>query len=380
MKNKKIGILTFHYSTNFGAVLQCISLYETISKLGYKNVEVINFVPKSYTKFQFLKSLGVNKNIFRSMKNILFDKNISKKIYMKLKYIKIVDKIFKKFRFDNLSLSRKVNEKNIFSILPKYDLIIVGSDQIWNPSQHENLIYFLDFSNFSGTRVSYAACCGINQIDNRNKRKLVKAVSNFNFLSVRNDETRYFIKDLINRDPLVVVDPTLLYNFNNRISLIDKKERYILTYIIGDEISCGHQKVLNCINKKYKNIKVKSIIIPSMKFELFEWSDELCIDINPIEWVQLIANADFIYTDSYHGVLFALKYHIDFLGYFTEKNRSSRFKDLVKRYNIEDKIINDKDSYDLERVLSKSINFIKIDKNIDNHKKISIDYLKNSLV
>ena len=81
----KIGILTFHYSNNYGGVLQSLDLYNTVKELGY-DVEIINYIPKSYKPNNIIGNLGIRKNIFKNSLNDLNIINISQKMKIMNRY------------------------------------------------------------------------------------------------------------------------------------------------------------------------------------------------------------------------------------------------------------------------------------------------------
>lgn len=232
----KIGILTTHYSNNYGAVLQCLALQKTLESKGF-DVEVLNYIPSDYKPNRIISKLGIRKNIFKNTKENMNLINIIKKIKIKRKCNKIIIGKFNKFRERKMNLGDEVDEKSIELILNKYEAIIVGSDQVWSPSQRNKPEYFLDFGNkFTGEKISYAADSTIKEIDTNNRINLRKCLSEFNSISVRNEHSYEFVKSLINKDVPIVADPTILYDFENiKMKKVENNE-YILVYVLGKEI------------------------------------------------------------------------------------------------------------------------------------------------
>ena len=368
----KIGILTFHYSNNYGGVLQSYSLYNRLKNEG-QDVEIIDFVPANYNS-TMKNILQINKSDIKNISNLL------KRIKIKLIYNKNITLKFNEFRKSNMKLSKRVNEDNIFNILGNYETIIVGSDQIWNPSQRVNAEYFLDFGNsFRGRKISYAADSTISEIDNSNIEKLRNSIGEFEVISVRNKHSYDFVKQLRDMEIPIVADPTILCDFNDLVGKVDINEKYILTYILGNEIEGSHKEALKKIKQTYGKLPVYSIVIPTMDFKLNNFADKIYYDLGPEEWLDMFRNASFVYTDSYHGVLFSLKYNKPFLAYYTEKLRATRFIDLGERYDINKYIINSVDDIENKKSLDKNIDFNGIKKIISNHKKKSLDFLNQVL-
>jgi len=375
----KIGILTFHYSNNYGAILQALALEQTIRSLGYE-VEIINYVPSSYKPNKISNILSLNRNFFAAYNDGFSIIDTIKKISIIRKHGNDLSNKISAFKSVTMNVSKRVNENTLNDILNEYSVIVVGSDQIWNPSQRQNPIYFLNFSDrFIGKKISYAADSTTSNVDKKDFDLLKKALKDFAHISVRNDHSHDFVKSILNIDVPIVADPTLLYDFNE--ITIDKQidMEYILMYVLGKEIIGSHEQALTKIKSEYGNIPIYSIKIPTMNFELSPFADKIFYDLDPQEWINLFRNAKFIYTDSFHGVLFSLKFHIPFLAYYTEKLRATRFIDIGNRYQIARYIIQDVSEIDENELLKKLPDFTSIDEIIKSQKQASLIFLKKSL-
>lgn len=379
----KIGILTFHYSNNYGGVLQALSLQNAIKLLGY-DVEVVNFVPSSYGKTNIRKVLGLRRNIFKNKLKDMNIINILKKISIIINYSENITHKFNTFRNKEMRLSEQVDEKSLKKILINYDAIIVGSDQIWNPGQRKRPEYFLEFGEyFNGKKISYAADSqtkeiNINDLDNM--YNLRKALKDFSFISVRNMHSYEFVKSITNKEVYIVADPTIIYDFEGDKINIGNEEDYLLTYVLGKEIKGTHHKALEKIKKEfYGNLPIYSIMVPTINVELWNLADKAFYDLDPNEWINMFKNAKFIYTDSFHGVLFALKYHKPFLAYYTDKVRGERLIDLGNKYNIEKYIVQNVEEITSKNSLNFKIDFGAVDKMLKQEKKESYKFLAKAL-
>ena len=171
---KKTGILTFHYSNNYGGVLQSYALYNFVKSIN-ENTEIINFVPSTHNRF--LQSIYVLRDSLR----LANDTSISvvRAMQLKKRYGRTISLRFERFRAKYLSMSVKVDEAKITGILPSLGLIVVGSDQIWNPSQRDKPEYFLGFDEFKGKKVSYAADSTTAEVSEEHLDKLKKRAGGF---------------------------------------------------------------------------------------------------------------------------------------------------------------------------------------------------------
>jgi hypothetical protein len=356
--SKKIGILTFHYGYNYGGILQSYALCEVIKEMGY-DVKIINYIPNRYW---FL--LGLIRNFSW------------KKCYIMLRHIHESRQAFVKFRGKHLRCTNLVNAKKLHRVANSFDIIITGSDQVWNPSQHDKAIYFLNWTpEFRGKRVSYAPCCGINTYLNSNEKILCDALSKFHYLSVRNEETSLFVHSLIGKKPAIVPDPTLLYDFDKFVKKENPKP-YILTYILGDDIMGGNEEAISYIKNIFKGITVIAIVIAVSNPVDCCWADQIRYNISPDEWINLIANATFFYTDSFHGTIFALKYQIPFVAYYSSPIRAPRFIDLKNIFQIDNHIISSVSELMNKNIMQKPVDVENI---MQKQINIGLKYIENTL-
>ena len=301
----KIGILTYHFAINYGAVFQCYALQEYLKQQGYE-VEVINFIPANYKRAKFWKNNKLRHSPICGIK----------KMYIKFRYGKSLIKKFERFRIQYLQCSKNIDYNTFEETINQYDAVISGSDQVWGPSRLEDLCYFFDNThNYKGRKLSYAPCCAINNANKAARHEdIAKLLNEFYDISVRNRETADFVKDMINREPIIVCDPTLLHDFSEFTNnFIPTKERYILTYILGSDIEGGNENAILEIKKKTGIKNVYTIVLSENAPKFIHWATKVLYEVDPIEWLRLFYNSSFIYTDSFHGVMFAIKFQKNLL-------------------------------------------------------------------
>lgn len=331
----KIGILTFHYGSNYGGVLQCYALQCVLSKYGHR-VEVINYKPNDRIKQFFI----VCRSCF---KRGVFDGFRSFVLY--LKYSSECRNIFSAFSEKYLNLTKQMSDTYSLSLL-EFDAVVVGSDQVWNRSQHKSPVYFLNWVNGRKCKkYSYAACCGLNVIEDAYRKKIAEELIEFDRISVRSAETAGFVKELIGKSPTIVCDPTMLYDFNE--FKFPRADKYILVYILGEDVSGGNITVIDAIRSKYSGLDVYALLIGDRCANLCKWADKIFYNVSPDEWVSLFYNSSFIYTDSFHGSVFAMKFQKPFIAYYNDSITGKRFKDLASTYDMANIITDAKETIQL---------------------------------
>lgn len=304
----RIGILTFHNADNYGAVLQCYALQETLKK-KYPDEEVYVIDYKC----------PVIENSY--IPHINFKRPWSILTYFKAKKKR---KRFEKFRqkYFNLGLSD-------FSI---YDIIYYGSDQIWNPVlTNHDLTYF--GKGYNGIKIAYAASDG-DAMDYDSE--VCKLLNSFSKISCREKTMTGKIQNAkINLPIESICDPVFLLSRNEwmKIAKKPKEKNYVLVYKIRENLNFDKEaeKLGDIFNKKIIQIVY---VKPLRKFFYKEQTFVECI--TPEQFVGYFAYTDFVLTTSFHGTAFSIIFDKAF--YVLEiDNASKRITDLLSELNISDR-------------------------------------------
>ena len=371
----KIGIFTLHGTTNYGGALQAFALSEVLKKMGHETeivrtsyVEHVSFLRKivgvltSYSSYELY--LLIVKYFFGKKVKCAFV-NSDERI-----------EVFRSFYREYVVYTHAVEAEKLPLFVLKYDAIITGSDQVWTQLYSSNLIVFFDhYDQYDGVRISYAACSAHHKAPFYNRKKVKKLLLKFDAISVRDETTRKFVKNVTGIDPVIVADPTILLDFSSYINQPLISEPYIFCYILGDApTGGGHCAAFEKIKEKYRNIKVLGIVPSSSLINIY--IDERLEVISPIEWVNLIYYAKFVYTDSFHAILFSIKFQKDFLAYYSEVTRASRLLGLKNMFGLDNRVIGHTDQIDLKSDLYKN-NIVT--NRLQQLTKVSIDFLNFAL-
>lgn len=320
----RIGIITYHRAKNLGAMLQCYALQKTIQK--YKGeCEIIDYRNDRMEESYRVKKIKEVHSLKEKIKNILFMK--------KNKEFEIVRKEFNE-KIQKIS-KETYNKDNIIEANQKYDLFITGSDQVWNPKLNYNdENYFLDFVTDNKKKNSYAASFGTSELKEEEKKKIKEQLMKFNKISVREKEGQKIVKDLLNRDCQVVLDPTLLLDKEQWDKLIVPerivKERYIFVYIVAYTPT-----LLDFARKLGKEKKCKVICFHT-SYQKYRGMKNLN-KVSPQDFLNYIKNAEAVVTSSFHGLCFAVNLQKEFYYELDEGkiNNNSRLITLANTLNLE---------------------------------------------
>lgn len=324
---KKAYIVTFQNAYNYGAILQCYAL-QTIINRFIKDTHVLNYD---------------NKIISDPYKSILFPKEKFilkyKALFSSLLYhskLKARNKNFEKCINDNLKLTKKMTKEEIInSNFGKSTFLITGSDQVWNTRLVHGVddVYFLNFSKQS-KKISYAASIGTNDLDPNYIGEIKERINSLDYISVREETAKKILKDLTDKEIDVIIDPTLMLNKNEWSNIIESerkiKNKYLLVYMPNKDVI----KTAKYISKK-EGLKIVNIS-KKRKFGLREINKFTC---DPLEFIQLIRDAEYIVTSSFHGTAFSIIFNKKF-WVFPPQKLSSRIENLLKKLKISNRNLN----------------------------------------
>lgn len=368
---KKVGIITFQNSYNCGSMLESYALQNYLKKMKIDS-ELIDFSSQGQKEMYgtYFKS--------NSLKNIV--KNII--IFPHIKKIRKNNEMYKKFLKDNLITSKKINTEDDFKNLD-YSSVIAGSDQVWNVTIPDyDKAYFLQWVK-NAKKIAYAPSFGAkNPVKYANNLEEIKEmIADFDYLSIRENNGKKWIYDMIKRDVPVLIDPTLLLNADDYEKIVSKDMNINYKYIF---LYCPSFKTDICkfvkkISDKYnlpviawsaKSFYVKNI--GKLGFKLPEYE-------NPSSYLYLIKNAELVFTTSFHGTIFSTIYKKKF---FTIKNGEmygddDRVMTLINNLGLQDRLLEYK--FDNNFDYLKDVDYSNYDNELIKNKKIAENYLKESL-
>ena len=364
---KKIGTITFHGAHNYGSNLQAYALQQFI-KTNFKDefeYNIINF--RTEEQMKLYDNFFEKKDYKSCIKQILFHK-YRKQIYDR-------DKLFEDFINKDLNVTTLYkSEEELDKISNEFDYYICGSDQIWNLMiADSSWAYFLEFAK-SGKKISYAPSFGNkNQVlDENQKERLKKNLVSFDNISVRDEWAKNFVYEISHKDAEILIDPTMLLSYDEWMELIGYQriveDKYIFLYDIK-----GDKETLEIAKKIARKENLKIITPLLNKKRIFDKKINNKFDCGPIEFLNLIKNAEYVVTSSFHGCVFSVLLRKKFMicG-FEGDNRISTF---VKRFNIEQVLTNLNNVENIDM----NVDFEHINSILDRERRKSLNFLDNVL-
>lgn len=362
----KIGIVTYHRALNYGAVLQCMSLYSALKRLGH-DVEVVDYRPEAIEKYRMY---------FRAK-----DFSLCKGVIAKLRYLvscltlissrrKTVHK-FDEFLDNNIKLSPVVS--SVSDAPQNYDIVFFGSDQIWNPAINEGIdkVYLGQMPKGYAKFYTYAVSMGcLDLFEGKVAEIYQKYIESFDGLSVRETTMQRFLKEKLGKDSSVVCDPSLLLTKAEceKIAVEPRDKDYVLLFILD-----GNPDALGFANRIANQLGKKVIRIGAVQNPLHRNLCELRAELSPAEFLGYIMHADCIVTNSFHATSFSLIMQKNFYT-ILRKNNNDRAKTILSVAGLENRLVDA-----TENLAFTTISYEGVTERLETYKKKSIKWIADSL-
>lgn len=389
-----IGIITLYYKNyNIGGLLQAYALQKILSNLNIESEQVrVWHYKREYITFQNKVSRKIGhiiKNPIKEAKVTINNSNLKKRRKLIQDELLIRENLMEQF-MDRIPHSNEVYDiYNISESLQLYNGYIVGSDQIWNDdyiTQDYMKINMLSFVPNTILKMSYAASIGkhnnfkdwfINDLDYLKK---------FDAISVREKTANAFLKKR-KIESIVTLDPTLLLEKDEWNKFVNKeklecKSQYVFTYFLGKD---KENRIIAEKIAQRKNLLIVNFAhaINYFRDEDKYYGDYKIVEYSPDDFINYIANAKIVITDSFHAAVFSIIFNKEFwivprLDDSGISSMNSRLNDLLEAYGIQERYINTREDAE-NKNLYKKINYDDVNKHLNEQRKDSIEFIVNSI-
>lgn len=387
---KKVGIVSCYFKHNYGSMLQALATQMALDKLGYENetidisgfngeikkAKMLYFAKASLTSDILLSKLGMATNVLR--------RKLSKGAYKENTIIR--NKKFDDFYKEHFRLSEKYTSKADLSnkCKDKYDAVLVGSDQLWLPGNIAGDYYTLNFVPKEVNTIAYATSFGQSTLPSDSAKKATVFLKKIRHIGVREESGQKLVKELAERSVPVVCDPTLLFTGDEWMSIQKEEakinEPYILCYFLGN--NPPHREFAKSLKEK-----TGCKIVALTHLDEYVKSDEGYADytpynVDPADFLNLIRNAQYVCTDSFHCSLFSMLYKKEFFTFKryarkTKSSTNSRLDTLFNLAGVKGRVLNGDE--EIQKCLDMNIDYEKVHKNLEKIREESYQYLITAL-
>lgn len=366
----KIGTLTYHRAVNYGAVLQTYALQKVLDKLNIES-EVIDYrapyIEWIYKPFcmRNVKNLGDVLKIIEGAP---------------IKYKK--KKQFYKFINKHIKLSKEIyTVENIKKANDVYDAFLTGSDQVFNlDCSNNDKNYFLDFVSDIKKKNSYAASFGFDNVPNGQENEYKELLATFNNISVREKQGVKIVKDIVDKDAIEVLDPTLLLSKKEWEQIVEeskvKEKGYILIYAMKPS-----EVLMKSASKLSEMTGLEIVFLKdSLTKEgqnILDKNIKYVKHVDPEEFIELFSKAEYVITNSFHGTAFSINFNKKFFMELLDSkmNVNSRLENILDMLDLRNRQI-----LSLDSITTDEIDYERVNKILEERKKISMDYLTKNIL
>lgn len=343
----KIGIITICRVNNYGAELQAFATQKQLEKMGYE-AEIIDYL--YYKNWRFKNTIlsqpfiatTIKERLIYWFKYRLISWIVDKILPICHKYEKRRKENYQSFINNECSSRQYKSMEELYQANMNYDIYIVGSDQVWNPSASSSIEpYFLTFAPPSAPKLAYASSFGVSSISPNLVDRYNNLLNNLDNISVREESGVELVRQLTGRKAQLVVDPTLLLDKKNW-SLYMKPmsgifpKNYVLIYQL-----LPSKTILNIALKIGTEKKIPIYNICKRAYGMKKYSGIINIlDAGPSEFLWLIANATCMITNSFHGTAFSINFATPFCCVLnSQRKNNGRMTSLLNKMNMRNRIL-----------------------------------------
>ena len=304
----KIGIVTFHRSTNYGAQLQAYALQRFLGHAGHE-VSVVDYWPDYRRKREQLFSLSE----LRELKALAIIVYLLTRLLTCIRFLKRRSAA-RSFAENHLNLSQD----------GQFDLVVYGSDQIWRKFQRTTFegydpVYFGQGYVLAKRRITYAASTGPVAFDTESDKAFFeKSMQNFDAISVRESGLQSMLAEEFGITAAKVCDPTLLLSADEWSDLIEK--RYIPAYPFILYYRLNPNATADRFVERLSAAKGMKVIEFRGKIPMMHYGSRYRLTAGPQVFLSVLSGAQYVVSTSFHGVALSIRLHKQFYFVSKEKN------------------------------------------------------------
>lgn len=385
---EKVAIVSCYFQKNYGSMLQAFATQRIVENLGYeseticidgfareiRNIKIQYYLSRIFDVWILKSKVGTIKKVLQIITNSDFREKNHRR-----------EQKFHEFKTKKFKLSPPYHSKQELSQACKYyKAVIVGSDQLWLPSNIAADYYTLNFVPESTNKIAYATSFGVTHLPEKQRTIAKTFLNRIQHLSVREINGQKIIFDITGRRAEIVCDPTLLLDAEEWSKIFPQekieKEKYIFCYFLGN--NPFHRKFAKTL-KRCTGYQIVSLLhLDEYIADDNQFPDKALYDVGPAEFLNLIRGAEYILTDSFHGTVFSI---INGKKFFTFKRFSenssvstnSRIDTLMMHFQLQERL--DPQYENIKKYINMPIDYQLLKEKVSEMQKSSREFLEYAL-
>lgn len=389
MQAKKLALITCYFQPNYGSQLQAYATQLLFDKMNIPNETVrIDGLRREINaaKYKYFLSriwdIHTVKDKFATVKKVWALKTKGKKLRQDMA---TRNAMFRDFAQNRFHLSPIYHSKaELGNKAHCYSAFVVGSDQLWLPSNIEADYYTLSYVPDDVPKIALSTSFGISKLPHRQAQKATEFLKRIDFCSVREKSGQQIIKELVGHDVPVVCDPTILFTAEEWEKMVSPKrfiqEPYLFCYFLGNN---PEQRAFVKRFKETTGYKIVQLqhCDEYIKSDI-DFPDYTPYNVGPTEFLQLIRDAEYVFTDSFHASVFSLLYSKQFFT-FRRYHKDSivstngRLYSLLTLVGQEDRLIKGHET--IQPLLERTIDYKTVHQKLEDLRLFTKQFIANAL-
>ena len=397
MSANKIALVTCYFQKNYGSQLQAYATQMAFDKLQLENetIKIDGLLPeinKAKYRYFLSKIFDINtikdkmatvRKVLAQKRNPEYARNLSTRYGM-----------FGDFANTKFHLSQQYNSKTeLGANADKYSAIVVGSDQLWLPSNISADYYTLNWVPDNVCKIALSTSFGISVLPKKYGEIAGRFINRLDYVSIRESSGQKLIKQWANRDVPVVCDPTVMFEAEEWIKALDANgdgkrfaddQKYLFVYFLGNNPwerelvkKVSNETGLKIVQIAHSDEYVKSDV---------GFADYTPYNVGPKEFEELIRDAEYVFTDSFHCSVFSMlngKKFFTFPRYADDGPASTngRLYSLLSLVHQEQRMVKkgDAQKFDIKARLAENVDYTVVHTELDKLRKFTWNWLTDAL-
>lgn len=367
--DKKIYIITLHRVYNFGSALQAYATQKIFEKYS-NDVCIIDYRrPQDILINRIIGSKSKQDGIIKKIRHI---------IYVVLRFFSILLKecTIGRFLRKRLKMTKQIKSyKKLKELNLEADIYVTGSDQTWN-SKYNNGIdpaYYLQFVSNKKNKISFCASIGNVMFSEYEKNITKDYLKSYHAISVREPSAKILLENIGLKDVVCLIDPTLQITKKEWLSLASNrlvKEKYLLLMLLYNEDENATEIAKNIADRK-------GLKLVKLSWEFFKPQnvDKLMTHRSPEDFLSLFYYADYIVTNSFHGLCFSINFEKEFVA-IRRNEFNTRLEGLLSLFGLSNRMVT---INNFNNVIDNNIDYNIINNILDSERKKADLFLSKSL-
>ncbi len=381
-----LGVCLKYEQINYGSKLQALATVKMLERLSLDyeiikyNKKTLSFVLKYLPRF--FNFVFLNDRYDQYQRNIEYKKH--PQVYAQ---IKLRNQIFASFdeQFKgHLSEFYSSYEKLKKTCKDNYNGVLTCSEELWSPAALGSGFYNLMFAPDDMNKVSWASSFGVSEIPWYQKKRTAKYLSRIEHISMRENRGAEIVKELTGREVPVLLDPVFVFDKDQWSEMVPQEssefEPYIFCYFLGDNPQ--HREITKTLAEQ-TGLKIVTLRHLDRYVDIDEqFGDYAPYDVDPKRFLNILRNAQYVCTDSFHGTAFSVICEKKFLVFdrynsSSSNSKNSRIESLCHNLGLESRrFFGDGD---VTEAIQRDIDYISVSQKVSQYREQTKRYLENAL-